>query len=159
MELWDFTKRVLKNVAQEAVFEFMNSNGITRDCGGEFAGKSVSELDSEWIDIGMLKTANLTPYNQYVGLYRHVINGKTMYVGRAVEWNNGGFRKRLSDYRRESNSARTHTSGRLIYEHLDEIRTYILVLGSDVKAAELAKRLEGPFIAKYCPPWNKMLNI
>ena len=120
---------------------------------------SLSEWDRKWVCIGPLKTANLTPYNHCVGLYRHVINGETVYVGRAIELNNGGFRKRLSDYRRESNSARTHTSGRLIYEHLDEIRTYILILGSDAEAAELAKRLEGTFIAKYCPPWNKMLNI
>ena len=58
-----------------------------------------------------IKMANLTPYNHCVGLYRHVINGKTMYVGRAIELHNGGFRKRLSDYCRESNSARKHTSG------------------------------------------------
>lgn len=37
-----------------------------------------------------------------------------MYVGRAIELNNGGFRKRLSDYSRGSDSARNHKSGRLI---------------------------------------------
>lgn len=39
------------------------------------------------------------------------------------------FRKRLGDYRRESNSARKHLSGRTINEYLDEITTYILVVG------------------------------
>ena len=79
---------------------------------------SLSEWDRKWVCIGPLKTANLTPYNHCVGLYRHVINGETVYVGRAIELNNGGFRKRLSDYRRESDSGRTHTSGRLINQNL-----------------------------------------
>lgn len=154
MDLFDLAKKVATGILSEAMSQHTHFHGES----GE-QRKSISQWDNEWICIGPLKTVNLTPYNQYVGLYRHVINGKTMYVGRAVEWNNGGFRKRLSDYRRESNSARTHTSGRMIYEHLDEINTYILILGSDAEAAELAKSLEGPFIARYCPPWNKMLNI
>ena len=122
-------------------------------------GKSIAEWDREWIDIVMLKDANLSPYNHSVGLYRHVISGKTMYVGRAVEWNNGGFRKRLSDYRRPSDSARKHTSGKIINEHLNEIRTYLLITGDDATAANHAKQLEGAFIAKYRPAWNKMINI
>lgn len=114
---------------------------------------------SKWICLGKLKDANLTPYNHCVGIYRHVINGKTMYVGRAVELNNGGFRKRLSDYRRSSDSARKHTSGQKIYDNLDDIITYILVVGDTQDAIDETKRLEGYFIAKYNPPWNKMINI
>lgn len=148
MSLWDLAKKMMSGEQED-------NGGKT----GGYGGKTVSEWDMEWKDIGMLKTADLSPYSHYVGLYRHVIRGETMYVGRAVEWNNGGFRKRLSDYRRASNSARTHTSGRMIHEHLGEIRTYILIVGSDAKAAEVTKRLEGRFIARYNPPWNKMLNI
>ena len=103
--------------------------------GGTFGGKTVSEWDCEWQCIGKLKDANLTPYNSCVGLYRHVVNGTTKYVGRAIELNNGGFRKRLSDYRRESNSARKHASGRTIYENLDRIETYILVVGNTYGSA------------------------
>lgn len=124
-----------------------------------YLGKTVDEWNREWKSIGFLKDADLSPYNHCVGLYRHVMNGNTMYVGRAIELNNGGFRKRLSDYRRDSNSARKHTSGRMIHEHLDEIQTYILVVGSNEEAVEATKKLEGIFIGKFNPPWNKMINI
>ena len=88
-----------------------------------------------------------------------MVNGNTKYVGRAIELHNGGFRKRLSDYRRQSNSARTHSSGRTINENLDRIRTYILIVGDDENAVEVTKQLEGKFIAKYRPEWNRMINI
>ena len=127
--------------------------------GGTFGGKTVSEWDCEWQCIGKLKDANLTPYNSCVGLYRHVVNGTTKYVGRAIELNNGGFRKRLSDYRRESNSARKHASGRTIYENLDRIETYILVVGNTQEAVEITKKLEGEFVRRYNPEWNKQFNI
>ena len=127
--------------------------------GGTFGGKTVSEWDCEWQYIGKLKDANLTPYNSCVGLYRHVVNGTTKYVGRAIELNNGGFRKRLSDYRRESNSARKHASGRTIYENLDRIETYILVVGNTQEAVEITKKLEGEFVRRYNPEWNKQFNI
>lgn len=139
--------------------EAVSHSNFSQNSGGT-SGKTVAQWDNEWICIGPLKTANLTPYNHCVGLYRHVVNGKTMYVGRAIELNNGGFRKRLSDYRRESNSARKHLSGRTINEHLDEITTYILVVGDTDGAVAETKRLEGQFIAYYgYPEWNKQINI
>lgn len=121
--------------------------------------KTEHEWDQEWISIGKLKDADLSPYNHCVGLYRHVINGTTKYVGRAIELNNGGFRKRLSDYRRDSNSARKHASGRIINEHLDEIETFILVVGDTQEAVEITRKLEGIFVRKYNPEWNKQINI
>ena len=118
-------------------------------------GKTLDEWDREWISIGKLKDANLTPYNKSVGLYKHVVAGKIKYIGRATEYNNGGLRKRLSDYRRESNSAREHTSGTIINEHIDEIETYVLVVGTDKEAVEITKKLEPMFIKKYSPEWNR----
>ena len=115
---------------------------------------SLSEWDRKWTCIGPLKTANLTPYNHCVGLYRHVIKGETVYVGRAIELNNGGFRKRLSDYRRESDSGRTHTSGRLINQNLSKIITYVLVVGDTEEAVKTTKELEKLFVKKYNPKWN-----
>ena len=115
---------------------------------------SLSEWDRKWVCIGPLKTANLTPYNLCVGLYRHVINGETVYVGRAIELNNGGFRKRLSDYRRESDSGRTHTSGKLINQNLSKITTYVLVVGDTQEALETTKELEKLFVKIYNPKWN-----
>lgn len=125
----------------------------------EIMGKTVSQWDSGWKSIGMLKDADLTPYNHCVGLYRHVVDGTTKYVGRAIELHNGGFRKRLSDYRRDSDSARKHRSGKTIYENLDSIHTYILVVGDTEEAVEATKKLEGYFIRKYNPEWNRQINI
>lgn len=155
MDLLDIAKKVADGLISEVV----SKNSFSNISIGK-SGKTVEQWDKEWICIGPLKTANLTPYNHCVGLYRHVVNGRTMYVGRAIELYNGGFRKRLSDYRRQSNSARKHLSGRTINEHLDEIITYILIVGDTEKAVLETKRLEGQFIAYYgYPEWNKQLNI
>ena len=80
-------------------------------------------------------------------------------IAGAIELNNGGFRKRLSDYRGESNSVRKHASGRTIYEHLDEIETYILVVGNTQEAVDITKKLAGEFVRRYDPEWNKQINI
>lgn len=155
MDLLDIAKKVADGLISEVV----SKNSFPNISIGK-SGKTVEQWDKEWICIGPLKTANLTPYNHCVGLYRHVVNGRTMYVGRAIELYNGGFRKRLSDYRRQSNSARKHLSGRTINEHLDEIITYILIVGDTEEAVLETKRLEGQFIAYYgYPEWNKQLNI
>lgn len=131
------------------------------DSSGEMliGGKTFSQWNSEWQSIGYLETTDLSPYNHCVGLYRHVIDGKTMYIGRAIELYNGGFRKRLSDYRRESDSARLHTSGRIINENLSKIITYVLVVGNTDEAIENTKKLEGLFVRQCHPSWNKMINI
>ena len=125
-----------------------------------YGDKSIKEWERNWKSIGYLKDADLTPYNKCVGLYRHKINGEVKYIGRAIELNNGGFRKRLSDYRRESDSARQHISGRTIHDHLNEIVTYVLIVGYTYEAVIETKRLEGQFIAYYdYPEWNKQKNI
>lgn len=124
-----------------------------------YGDRTVNEWDSCWHPIGPLKSAYLTPYNHDVGLYRHRMNGKVMYIGRALELNNGGFRKRLSDYQRESDSARKHTSGRIIFDNLDNITTDILVVGNTKESIQIAKALEPQFIIKYHPEWNKMFNV
>lgn len=131
---------------------------VAENSGTKIGGKTISEWNRSWKSIGPLKSANLTPYNHCVGLYRHVVNGKTMYIGRAIELNNGGFRKRLSDYRRESDSARKHTSGQIINENLDRITTYIMVVGDTEEAVQDTIQLEKVFVAKYSPEWNKLLK-
>ena len=131
---------------------------LTGSAHGFWLGKSFAEWNSEWESIGPLISADLSPYNRYVGLYMHLINGKTMYIGRAIELYNGGFRKRLSDYRRESNSARKHTSGKTINAHLNEIETCLLIVGNTPNAVIATKEMEPVFIQYYSPPWNKQYN-
>ncbi|MBP1154500.1 MULTISPECIES: hypothetical protein [unclassified Paenibacillus] len=118
-------------------------------------GKTVDQWDYEWRSIGTLAQIELTPYNTSVGLYRARLHGKVVYIGRAVEWNNGGFRKRLSDYRRDSDSARTHGSGQKMHAHRDQLSIELLITGSDERAAEIAKALEPLMVGKYRPEWNK----
>lgn len=148
-----------------AVGNFIQSNSNSgayenvRSLSNTYGGKTIEEWNHEWECIGPLKSCNLTPYNRCVGLYRMVIGGETKYVGRAIELNNGGFRKRLSDYRRESDSARKHNSGSTIHQHIDEIQVYLLIVGNDQEAVNVTRKLEGLFIALYKPEWNRQINI
>lgn len=127
----------------------------TGDANALYKGKTVSQWNQEWASIGRLESANLSTYSRSVGLYRHQLNGSIVYIGRAMEYDNGGFRKRLSDYTRASDSARKHTSGQLIYENRRDITTDLLVVGSDAEDAGVARLLEVEFIKMYNPPWNK----
>ncbi|WP_368654381.1 hypothetical protein AB4Y30_04950 [Ornithinibacillus sp. 4-3] len=117
-----------------------------------FGGVTVNAWNSKWQSIGNLKTANLTPYNKYIGLYRHKVGGKIMYVGRGNRIKQWWIRK---DYRRESDSVRKHKSGKLIYENLDRITTDILIIGDSFEAVKITRLLERQFIEKFNPPWNK----
>lgn len=154
-------KREKIEQARKKLEEHKKNLGVNVSNTGEilYGDYTINEWNSRWKSIGSLRTVNLTPYNKYVGLYRHVMGGKIMYVGRAIELNNGGFRKRLSDYSRESDSARKHKSGRLINENLDRITTDILIVGDTQEAVKVTQILEGQFIAKFNPPWNKQINI
>lgn len=121
-----------------------------------YGNKTLSEWDREWRYAGILGTMSLTEYNKYVGLYRAKLGGRIVYIGRAIEWDNGGFRKRLSDYRRDSSSARKHGSGQKMYEHRDALQIDLLIVGSDAEAAQIASKLEGLMIGKYNPEWNRV---
>jgi len=159
MGFWDVAGKVAKGLgntakaaavqAQERQYQ-QNKNAV-------LGGKTVSQWEGGWQSIGVLADANLTPYNKSVGLYRARLNGKVVYIGRAVEYSNGGFRKRLSDYRRQSNSARKHGSGQKMNANSDQLNIEILVTGGDKYAAEVAKKLETLLVGKYKPEWNKQL--
>jgi len=100
----------------------------------------------------------LSNLSNSVGLYKAELGGKVVYIGRAVEYSNGGLRKRLSDYTRESDSSRKHTSGQLMNQHASQLSVDILITGSDSDAVEVAKKLEQYFIGIYSPEWNKMFK-
>jgi hypothetical protein len=123
------------------------------------AGRTIQEWDQQWRYAGILSSINLTEYNKYVGLYRARLGGRIVYIGKAIEWNNGGFRKRLSDYTRESNSARKHGSGQKMYAHRNELVIELLIVGNDAKAAEVTPKLEALMVGKYNPEWNKVKNF
>ena len=131
----------------------------TANSGTTIGGKTVQQWDREWRSIGTLASLSLTPYNKSVGLYRAKLGGRVVYIGRAIEWNNGGFRKRLSDYTRDSSSARKHVSGQKMYEHRNELTIDLLIVGTDAEAAQVTAKLEGVMVGKYNPEWNKVKNF
>lgn len=144
---------------RQSVANSQNSDG--RPIKNPFAigDKSLEEWERQWRNIGILSSLSLTQYNNDVGVYRARLNGKIIYIGRAIEWSNGGFRKRLSDYTRDSDSARKHRSGQKMYEHRNELSIEIIVTGSNEESAEVAGKLESRLIVKYQPEWNVKINI
>ena len=121
-------------------------------------GKTLREWEHKWEYLGTLSNASIGHLSNSVGLYRAKLNGKIVYLGRAIEHSNGGLRKRLSDYTRDSNSGRTHKSGQKMHKHASELSIDILITGSDSNAAGTASKLEKYFIGLYSPEWNKMLK-
>lgn len=121
-------------------------------------GKTFRQWESAWKYIGYLDRLELGSYSGSVGLYKAELGSKIMYIGRAIEFSNGGIRKRLSDYTRESDSARKHTSGRLMHANASELQISIIVVGCDEDAAGATRKLEQYFIGLYSPEWNKRLR-
>jgi len=134
--------------------ECQNSDGVETKMGT----KTLNEWERSWAYLGPLSSLNLSHLSSSVGLYRAKLNGEIVYLGRAVEFSNGGLRKRLSDYTRESNSGRKHQSGQKMNKNADDLEIEILVTGKDAEAAMIAKKLEPYFIGLYRPEWNKMFN-
>lgn len=121
-------------------------------------GKTLRQWESSWQYVGTLDSLDLSRYSRYVGLYKAELGGKLVYIGRAIEYSNGGIRKRLSDYTRESDSARKHTSGQLMHANASDLKISVLIVGNDEDAASATKKLEQYFIGRYSPEWNKMFR-
>lgn len=158
-------KKVSEGGEEDEDFPASSSNKLHR-IGNAIKNIAVGQFSnsdfSNWECIGNLNEAylnnKLSKYNNCIGLYMHKINDEIMYIGRAIEYNNGGFRKRLADYCRDSSSARKHTSGQIIYQNRKNITTYLLIVGNDEEAKEKTIILEKEYINKYNPPWNKQLK-
>lgn len=120
-------------------------------------GKTVDQWDAYWRPLGMLKDVqgNISHLNKSVGLYRAKLNGKVVYIGRAIEFNNGGLRKRLTDYVRQSESSRGTNSSNNMNTYKDRLYIDVLVVGEGEQAAQVTKVLEPMMIGKYRPEWNK----
>ena len=115
-------------------------------------------MDRKWINIGFLSESNsdFSKYNKDIGVYRAILDAKTVYIGKATELNNGGFRKRLRDYTRISDSARNYPSGKKMHENKDDIIIEILIVERNSEGKEKAERLEKEFIIKCKPVWNEL---
>lgn len=123
--------------------------------------KTLSKWDKDWKSFGKLSCINFNELNGHFGIYRFYLHNELVYLGVASEINsksNSGFRKRLTDYIRPSNSARKSKAGQRIYANRDEIDVEIIDIGQDQISAIIACMLEYPMIAKHRPGWNKRHN-
>lgn len=76
-----------------------------------------------------LTIEKISVYNKSIGLYFMIYKNIPLYIGRAIEFDNGGLRKRLSDYVRDSSSGRKHKSGRFINANKDKIKLFVIKMG------------------------------
>lgn len=95
-----------------------------------------------------LNLADLKAFNKSIGLYVMTLGVVPYYIGRAIEFRNGGFRKRISDYTRESNTGRKHTSGKIINSLQKELYVHIIEMGHLEEDVALVKKNETTMIGK-----------
>ena len=112
----------------------------------------------QWNQLGPLSesTTDFSNYYQDIGVYRAILEGEIDYIGKATELNNGGFRKRLRDYTRTSDSARNYPSGRLMYQHKDKLHIEILVFERTESSVAMIESRERQLIAEIAPKWNAL---
>lgn len=117
-------------------------------------GKTIDEWEREWKSIGILRDLNLTHYSRSVGVYREWFNDKIIYIGKAIEWSNGGFKEELSKYAGDGDIHRIHKLKQKMHEYSNKLHVDIIVTGSHLENAKAATQLEASLIAKYKPEWN-----
>lgn len=117
-------------------------------------GKTLEDWTHEWcrVEGGLYTHEPELPF--LIGVYRLVLDGAVVYIGRATEFANGGFSKRFRDFTRKGAGARSHRAGKLAYEHRHQLEVDVIVTGIDHAATWTAKRLKRAFLAKEVPPWN-----
>lgn len=120
----------------------------------EVGGKTIRRWNKLWEPLeggfGILHSE----LNKSVGLFRASIGEHVFAIGKGVEFNNGGLRKRLSDFRRKSHSARDHKLGIFIALNLDWLDGEILITGSDYEARQTAEVLRTIMIDYHKPSEN-----
>jgi len=116
---------------------------------------------SNWIKIGILDESDcdFSEHNFNIGVYRAKLDNEIVYIGKATELNNGGFRKRLRDYTRKNDSARNYPSGKKMYANREKIIIEIFIVEHSSKGQKEATELEKKFIDEFKPIWNKLDNI
>lgn len=117
------------------------------------AGLALEDWNSRWTPV----SGGLTRYHSAlrfeVGLFRLLLDGQIMVVGTGTD-KSGGMAKRLSDFRRDSDSGRRHYAGQRIHEELDRLAVEVLITGSGPQAREIARKLKEPMIRFHRPVWT-----
>jgi len=110
-----------------------------------------------WIPLGTLTetSTDFSTYSNDIGVYRAILNNEVVYIGKATELENGGFRKRLRDYTRSSVSARNYPAGELMYSNRDNLFIEIVLFSRNVESIPEIEALESLLIREMKPIWNR----
>ena len=103
--------------------------------------------------IGDVTLEELSSFTHSIGLYIMTFCGVPVYIGRAIEFSNGGLRKRIRDYQRGVN---THSSGKWIQEHLDDLSLYVIELGHTGEDVDFVIDSEETMISSIYTKLNKV---
>lgn len=109
-----------------------------------------------WIPLGLLTetSTDFSNYSKDIGVYRAILNDEVVYIGKATELKNGGFRKRLRDYTRPSPSARNYPAGELMYSNRSTLQIEIVVFNRTMESIPEIEVLEAQLIREIKPIWN-----
>ena len=113
----------------------------------------IDELEKHWIDVGLLSSFDESRERQYndIGLFKAMYEGSVVFIGMAREIKNGGLGKRIRDFTRDTESARSHPAGKLLHSKMTEVRIYILTIPD----RESICKIRRSFITRYNPLWNR----
>jgi hypothetical protein len=116
----------------------------------------IADPELGWQNLEGGLRGDLSQLRDKIGLYRMTdrATGEVVYIGKAVEFNNGGLRKRLSDYTREGTSGRKHKSGRIIHENMNNLKVEVFAVNNDEDAVHLINNIEALTINLTNPSWN-----
>lgn len=109
-----------------------------------------------WIPLGILTEAStdFSTLSKDIGIYRAILNDEVVYIGKATELGNGGFRKRLRDYTRLSNSARDYPAGEKMYHNRENVHIEIVLFERTLESILKVDVLEEKLIREMKPIWN-----
>ena len=115
----------------------------------------------DWEKIGSLSEFNeesehFDELKKSVGLIKFIYKNQIIHLGKAIEFENGGIKKRIIDFKRDSNSARESCKGAFIYNHQKDIEIETLIAGNDTNAIKNIKILKNLFLIYYNPKLPKL---
>lgn len=130
----------------------------TLDLSGALVDGWEQLWDEQWRKVEGGLTRHQSSLRSVVGVYRFTHRGHVVVIGTATG-KKGGLAKRLSDFRRPSDSGRRTVAGRLVYAHRDEIVVEVLITGEDQEARIVASLLKDPMIRLHKPRWTSTYGV
>jgi hypothetical protein len=118
------------------------------------AGRTLSEWDQAWQRLRGGLHIKHRELRHDVGLFRVLDHGQVVFLGYATQFGRGGLSKRLTQLSYRDRKAHPLSAAGRIYEARREVEIDVLILGTDWKAADLAKRLKRAYTRRSRPPWD-----